>query len=300
MYHFQRNRLRLICGGNYPQCNTVFIDDEIRGFIDPGADGKRLQFISEENPIQFIINSHSHLEHMLYNILFPEASLYAHKLDTPAIEDLDCYVRQFIFPTENQERLIAIFAKNVTEQGEYYPRKVDRFLEDEEVIFFGETALRVLHCPGHTPGHLCFHFPEERVLFLADLDLSYGGPYYADEKGDIDETICSLKRLANIDVDVYISGHHNNAVFDGDPDLILRFLEKIYERDEKILETLRPGPKDLDEISSLGIIIGNLNNITSDGLWQFRWSEKAMIEKHLVRLERHGKIKKEQGLYHLL
>ena len=33
---------------------------------------------------------------------------------------------------------------------------------------FGETELRIIPTPGHTPGHVCFFEPQSRVLFTGD------------------------------------------------------------------------------------------------------------------------------------
>lgn len=35
-------------------------------------------------------------------------------------------------------------------------------------IEFGETALRIIHTPGHTPGHICIYEPEGKILFSGD------------------------------------------------------------------------------------------------------------------------------------
>ena len=72
------------------------------------------------------------------------------------------------------------------------------------MLDFGRTRAKVLHTPGHCPGHLCFHFPDQRLLFLADLDLVKAGPYYGDKASSIEDTISSLQRLAAIHVDVYL------------------------------------------------------------------------------------------------
>ncbi|WP_067688735.1 MBL fold metallo-hydrolase [Nocardia jejuensis] len=51
----------------------------------------------------------------------------------------------------------------------------DGELADKQVIEVGDTALRVLHTPGHAPGAVCFHSPDLGVLFSGDT-LFHGGP----------------------------------------------------------------------------------------------------------------------------
>ncbi len=45
---------------------------------------------------------------------------------------------------------------------------VDRDLADGEEIRFGGGVLRVIHTPGHTPGHVSFYEPDDKVLFCGD------------------------------------------------------------------------------------------------------------------------------------
>ena len=45
---------------------------------------------------------------------------------------------------------------------------VGRDLAEQEEVRFGESTLRIIETPGHTPGHVCFWNPEEKVLFTGD------------------------------------------------------------------------------------------------------------------------------------
>lgn len=44
-----------------------------------------------------------------------------------------------------------------------------KYLEHGDRVQVGETQLQVLHCPGHTPGHVAFFDPESKVVILGDL-----------------------------------------------------------------------------------------------------------------------------------
>jgi hydroxyacylglutathione hydrolase len=179
----------------------------------------------------------------------------------------------------------------------YRPTEPDRLLEDEEILDFGQTRVQVLHTPGHSAGHLSFHFLNERVIFLADLDLVKFGPYYGDKASSIDDTIKSLQRLAKIDADVYLVSHGKEGILDGDPAHIQRYLSVIYQREEALLTFLASGPKTLQEITAHGIIYGG--HSLANGAWDLSRSEKSMMQKHLERLERIGSVIKENGTYNL-
>ncbi|HEX6946094.1 MAG TPA: MBL fold metallo-hydrolase [Acidimicrobiia bacterium] len=52
--------------------------------------------------------------------------------------------------------------------GDYDPPAEFRRLADRQVLELAGTKVEVMHTPGHTPGHCCFHVPEEGVLFSGD------------------------------------------------------------------------------------------------------------------------------------
>lgn len=45
----------------------------------------------------------------------------------------------------------------------------DRWLAGGDTVRFGAVELAVRHCPGHTPGHVVFFHPGERLAFVGDV-----------------------------------------------------------------------------------------------------------------------------------
>lgn len=45
----------------------------------------------------------------------------------------------------------------------------DRWLGDGDVINVGSLELKVIHCPGHTPGHVVFYHAPSRRAFVGDV-----------------------------------------------------------------------------------------------------------------------------------
>ena len=298
MFDFERGKIRFIRGGKYPQSNSVLIDDDLRTIIDPACDEEKLKSIHAESAVGVIINSHGHEDHILYNYLFPSAQLWVHALDAGVYRDVPTFLNQFFAPGGMDEKTVSGWTEFMTDVVRFQPREPDRLLEDGEVLDFGETRVRVLHTPGHSPGHLSFHFLNENVIFMADLDLVKFGPYYGDKASSIDDTIASLKRLAAIDADVYLVSHGREGVLDGDPAHIERYLNVVYQRQEKLLEFLASGPKSIEAITEHGIIYGG--HKLASGAWDLSISEMAMMIKHVERLERLGRVAKEEGRYHLI
>lgn len=45
----------------------------------------------------------------------------------------------------------------------------DRWLDDGDKVTLGETEFEVLHCPGHTPGHVIFFHRQARFAQVGDV-----------------------------------------------------------------------------------------------------------------------------------
>jgi len=45
----------------------------------------------------------------------------------------------------------------------------DRWLVDGDTVSVGQETMRVIHCPGHTPGHVVFVHEANRLAFVGDV-----------------------------------------------------------------------------------------------------------------------------------
>jgi glyoxylase-like metal-dependent hydrolase (beta-lactamase superfamily II) len=95
-----------------------------------------------------------------------------------------------------------------------YAKKVDGTIGDADEITIGETRVRVIHTPGHTPGSICLLVPaaDGDVLISGDT-LFPGGPGRSDSPAALAEMIGSItSRLLPLDdaVAVY-PGHGDNT-----------------------------------------------------------------------------------------
>ena len=81
-------------------------------------------------------------------------------------------------------------------------------LEADQEISVGELTLRVLHTPGHSPGHVTFYEPKQGVIFDGDV-LFAQGIGRADLPGGSYETLMdSIQGLLTLpDETVVYSGH---------------------------------------------------------------------------------------------
>lgn len=88
------------------------------------------------------------------------------------------------------------------------PPAIERDLADGQAWQDGGLAYRVMATPGHTPGSVCFYFPEEHILFTGDT-LFAGSVGRTDLPGGDSRTLHeSLKKIAALpDNTVVYSGH---------------------------------------------------------------------------------------------
>lgn len=54
----------------FRSATSFFIDDSVKVIIDPGAGLGKLTEIKSQTPIDLIINTHYHFDHIAYNYLF--------------------------------------------------------------------------------------------------------------------------------------------------------------------------------------------------------------------------------------
>ena len=69
----------------------------------------------------------------------------------------------------------------------------DQWLEDGDSVSVGDLDLQVLHCPGHTPGHVVFFEPKVKLAIVGDV-IFQGSIGRTDfPKGDHDVLIHSIR-----------------------------------------------------------------------------------------------------------
>ncbi len=93
--------------------------------------------------------------------------------------------------------------------------KVDRVLDEGDVIVLADRAWRVYHTPGHAGGLICLFDPESRVLLSNDhllRDISSNPVVEPDPDGGprphrLVQYICHMQRMADLEPGVAWTGH---------------------------------------------------------------------------------------------
>jgi len=263
--------------GRYPYANSMLIDDDTRVLIDTGMGRDLAREIAKDKKVDLVINSHGHEDHVACNNLFKDAKICSHKFDAQIIRSVDKLKELYGSAEAEAKRLIDSL---LDEHFKLRDSKIDLEFDDGYVFDLGTTKLEVIHTPGHSRGHCCFSIPSEKLVFLADVDLSSFGPWYGCLDSDIDQFIDSIERVRNLQFEVAVTSH--KGIVRGRKILeekLSDYLNVIFERENKLLEFLT-NEHSIDEIVNRAIVYRRF----AEPKAVFRLFERTMIEKHLERL----------------
>jgi len=160
--------------------------------IDPSESDPIIKIIKRKKiNLKYILNTHHHPDHVGGNLELKR--------------EFNCDIMGFIDDKNN------IPGINI-------------FLKDKELFKEDEFEFKMYHTPGHTAGHVIFHFYRQNILFTGDTLFSLGcGRIF---EGSYDEMFKSLQLIKNFPKNTLIYfGHEytrNNAKFclANDPDNI--------------------------------------------------------------------------------
>ena len=170
--------------------------------FDPGGDLDRIDEMLAQTgaTLEKVFLTHGHIDHC------GQAGEYARRhgvpLEGPQIED-------------------KFWIDQLPGQGARYgfppitAFEPDRWLEDGDTVRFGAQTLRVIHTPGHTPGHVVFFHEEGRLAIVGDV-LFQGSIGRTDfPRGNHQQLIDSItKKLWPLGSDVaFVPGHGPMSTF---------------------------------------------------------------------------------------
>ena len=137
-------------------CTLVWCTKTMRGaFIDAGGDLPLLrQAIAKTGvTIEKLLVTHGHIDHC---------------------GGTGAFARELGVPIEGPEEADRYWIAKLGEDGARYGIagevfEPDRWLHDGDTVTIGECVLDVIHCPGHTPGHVVFYHAPSRLAIVGDV-----------------------------------------------------------------------------------------------------------------------------------
>jgi len=138
-------------------CSLLWCEETMKGaVVDPGGDLDRILEAAESREIEIerILVTHGHADHC---------------------GGVAALRERIGVPVEGPHQDDRFWIDRLVEDSEQYgleptsPFEPDRWLNDGDTVGFGNVTLRVIHCPGHTPGHVVFFDAVQNVAVVGDV-----------------------------------------------------------------------------------------------------------------------------------
>jgi ribonuclease/clavin/mitogillin len=281
----------------FPYGNCLYVGGEAPIVIDAGA-GKMALTEVIPSRVSTVLLSHSHYDHIHSTYLFPHADIMV------GWQEESCYASEKNWIESNGyknwdemlqvARVISLIDNHspgdVPFRPHFKPLALAGTFSDLQVLDSGALKVTILHLPGHTAGHYGFYIEAEGVLFSSDMDLAKTGPWMGDATSDIDQLICSIKRLKEINPRIIVPSHRRVQTSDLNKQLDA-FWGVVLKRQERILELLKI-PHTIEQLADYHMFYTE-PRIEK----QLHW-ERMIMKTHITYSLRHGLIKEvSPGLY---
>jgi glyoxylase-like metal-dependent hydrolase (beta-lactamase superfamily II) len=184
-------------------CPVIWCDETSEAaVVDPGGDLDKVLSLVEQKQLNLkkILLTHAHIDHAGATAELAEREHLP--IEGPQKED------QFWIDMLPQQSQMFGFPRAET----FTP---DRWLEQGDTVELGHVTLEVIHCPGHTPGHIVFFDRTSKLALVGDV-LFQGSIGRTDfPRGDFNTLIDSIRnRLFPLGDDVaFIPGHGPMSTF---------------------------------------------------------------------------------------
>ncbi len=185
-------------------CTLIWDNESKEGvFVDPGGEADKLIEVAKKHGVKIkeLWVTHGHLDHA------GGAMELARKLGV-----------KIIGPHKDDEFWLSQIRASWEKYGFQNMGEdctPDQFLNDGDTVSFGKFNFEVVHCPGHTPGHVAFINKDLKLAFVGDL-LFQGSIGRTDfPKGNHQDLINSItQKLWPFGADIqFVPGHGQMSTF---------------------------------------------------------------------------------------
>ena len=194
--------------------------------VDPSEAKPIMNFVEKENiNLKYILNTHHHFDHVGGN--------------------------------KNLKKKYNSVVIGYKDDANRIP-EIDILLEDNQIWKADNFEAKIMHIPGHTTGHICYHFFKEKLIFTGDTLFSLGcGKLF---EGTYQDMFSSLKKIKKLSQDTKIyCGHEytlQNSKFciEYDPENT-KLKNKITEIKKKLENNLPTIPSTLKDENECNIFL---------------------------------------------
>lgn len=182
--------------------------------IDAGLVGKAAyklnaieQFGIDLTDIKRVIMTHTHLDHIscLHEVkeAIPDIELWVHGSEADPLENGD---ERTVYGMDLFKNM---FQTEYNLRDGLFKFKVDRRLNNADLLDIGGMSWEVIHIPGHSPGSIALYNKEIKTLIPGDVVYAdYAIGRFDLHGADPVRHMESLNRLAEFEVDILLPGHN--------------------------------------------------------------------------------------------
>ena len=148
----------------YVRSYLIYDETKEAAIIDCGAytddEQQRLKKYIDSNglKIKYLLNTHLHFDHILGNQFIYET--YGIRPQYHKTEES--------MPGLRKQTIVFGLPIN------YEPAGAEHYIQDDDIISFGNIRLKALLTPGHSPGSLSFYSEENQCVFTGDVLFQHG------------------------------------------------------------------------------------------------------------------------------
>lgn len=183
--------------------------------------------IERKGQILYVINTENHFDHVVGNYFLPGVVISTQRtrdsVTMPGKLDAARQLTVDRFP-------------DAAPYFEGYALKAPAITFDGQLsIFLGGTTIHVIALPGHVPGELAVHIPDEGVVFTGDNIVHHAGPAFHEALPM--EWLDAIKQIEALGAEVIVPGH--GAICD--KTYIPEFVGELESCIESVKEAIRRG-----------------------------------------------------------
>ena len=159
-------------------------------------------------PIQYVINTEHHVDHIFGNYFFKGAGKVIHHdslaenfmVPTPLLDPFD-------YAAEGTKMSDPDGAAIMPTRELYFadPNRAQITFTGDVVLHVGDHTFNLIWTPGHTPGQIAVHVPEEHVVFTGDTVFNDVQTWVM--ASNVEQWIAALNTISRLDVDKVVPGH---------------------------------------------------------------------------------------------
>lgn len=166
--------------------------------------------------------------------------------------------------------------------------EVDHFLEEGELLQLegsNTNGYRVLHTPGHAPGHICLYDEDRKIAIVGDMVASVGTILIEPTDGDMSIYLDQLARLSGLEASLALPSH--GAPIDEPSQIFERYIAHRKMREERVLDALRGSPG-----ATPSALLASAYADTPSSIWPLAL---LSLRAHLIKLEQEGRVLRGDG-----